>query len=260
MPARTSRLSAAHDLHQLDPVRRPDWRYQRARELVAQKRRPCWCPVRDDAAVRLMVSLLQRLRRGNESGHEELPAELAALMQALAIYEGPDPEFRVRLECEILAGQSDDEIAEVLGISAACVTAYERLFFDVRERLDCVGWIYSYAVNGKGSTAAQRELKSIAYYLGPAALHGPPGSNARDYWEAIKRIAQFMASLEHEFTPLQVLQLHQEIAAEQTANKALEAFTATVADAARELVAATGPNVGEERQPDAEPARLRIVA
>lgn len=252
MAKRTRFSRDKNELHELDPTRRPDWRFQRALKLAAHKR-PRRYAARDDDDVRTMTLLLLRLRHGNESRREELAAELAGPVQALAIFEGSDLDFRVRLECEILAGQSDDEIAELLGISTVCVTAYERSFFDVRSRLECRDWICSCAINGMGSPTVQREIKALAYHSGPAVLRGVPGSNAADNWEACKLVAQYMASLNH-LSPLQLLELHRELAAERRANQAVEAFNVTVADAARELIAAACPNAGEQNPPDAEPA------
>lgn len=95
--------------------------------------------------------------------------------------EHPDGEWRSILEARLLAGQSSVEIAYAFGTFPTSIDWYEKMFFDVRDRLDrrdyiikvILGTAADREANSSGSTTDhQRDMtfKLFAYFGGPMVL------------------------------------------------------------------------------------------
>jgi hypothetical protein len=85
------------------------------------------------------------------------------------------PRQRWEIEARLLAGQSDDEIAGRLGVEAEVVLAYEKIYFDVRDKLESTDWIRFNAIGPglyQGFDPGDLELvwKVYAFHLGPLVL------------------------------------------------------------------------------------------
>ena len=89
------------------------------------------------------------------------------------------------LQAGILARQTPEVLGEYLAIDPATVEAYEKIFFDVRDKLDHSGYIVTHVFEVRASYACDnvnqaisRWLAQVAYYAGwDAACH---------IWEANK--------------------------------------------------------------------------
>jgi len=155
--------------------RPPDWRWQRACELAEGAR-----PVRgrDDEVVRAACKF-RRLIQRCETDMDKLAALDAhpALYEAYSLYDATDDHTNNKweLEARLLARESLPAISDKLGIDIDAIMLYERIFFDVMDRLDAPGLI-THTVIGKSvqTGLAEREYdclwKLFGYWLGPSVL------------------------------------------------------------------------------------------
>ena len=187
-------IANAHhpDYAQYDPLPAPDWRYQRARQLyrAGKFRAGRW----DDKEIRTYFKLLRdfdgavKLSESNavELGDapdtdmlDKLFAKKPGLWCACRMHR--DGAWRTLIEARILARQTDAQIAQGFHTGPDTIFWYEKIFFNVRDRLDCDTWIYKAALKSSAGSAQgagypssienqARELKRIAYFGGKAAL------------------------------------------------------------------------------------------
>ena len=147
------------------PSRPPDWRWRRAvLRALGEDRRRRWD---DDWVARARRSLASP-GRGRRADPDP------AVSMALGLRDGP-ARRRWELEARLLAGQADDEIAGRLGVEPGAVHAYERLFFDVRDWLECTDWIAFHAIGPEprdSTLAVELEVtwKSWGFFCGPSVL------------------------------------------------------------------------------------------
>jgi hypothetical protein len=166
-PARYSPV----DAWKFSPDRRPDWRYQRVCELI-DRDRPGRCRPFDDRPTRAMRDFLVQFRVADAQQRQRLAKVYPGPSAAYALHQCADSDLRMTVECRILAGLSDEEIASKHALSAIAVQWYEAIFFHVRDRMEALDWIIATVLNPERSqlSPTQRTLKRIAYFLGPAAL------------------------------------------------------------------------------------------
>lgn len=116
-----------------NPFRPPDWRWQRANDLVTAGRyysRKC-----DDEETGVAVHYLRQQRRAvTRHAREVILQTFAYVSEAEAIRNRPTLQ-RLELEARILAGQSDVAAGDAMGAFAPTVQAYQDLFLDVRRCL-----------------------------------------------------------------------------------------------------------------------------
>lgn len=159
-----------------DNKRRPvDWRWQRACELVEGAR---LVRGRDDEVVRFACKFRRLMERCNDD-NDRLAALDAypAMYEAYSLYDASeDPtEHRWELEARILAKEAFDAISFKMGIDVEAINIYERMFFDVIDRLSSPSLI-THTVIGKAVQAglAEREYdclwKLFGYWEGPLVL------------------------------------------------------------------------------------------
>lgn len=121
--------------HPRNPNRPADWRWRRAVLLVEgrikRSRRV------DDTWV-LRAARFQATLRGcrDDGDHEALAEGMPDLYGAHSYFADPDPMRRWSLEARILSGESFEAIAGRFGIDAGVVTAFEKVYFDLVDRLD----------------------------------------------------------------------------------------------------------------------------
>ena len=100
---------------------------------------------------------------------------------AHCLYHAADVERRQILEARLLTGESDEEIARRFDIAPDAVNCYEKLFFNVRDRLHCSDWIYlttlrrpaAGAANENGALTDEERgfvYRRFGYYGGPLVL------------------------------------------------------------------------------------------
>ena len=122
---------------QSNPLRRPAWRYERALEASKPKR----FHTDEDPDVTEAVRMLRLLRSGTHADPNigirvfyRFPDLYRAYEVFQAGVEGP-AHARSAIESRLLAGQGDNEIAAALSMQPSAVATYERVFFNVRDRL-----------------------------------------------------------------------------------------------------------------------------
>lgn len=116
-------------LRQYDPFTPPDWRALDATRLAAGEKTK-WAE-EDDAAVQEYADFLRRAAVGQSDRQLVDEAEQSAMAIAHELYREHGLR-RAEIEARLVAGQSDEEIAETCGVPPDVVAAYERLFCCIR--------------------------------------------------------------------------------------------------------------------------------
>lgn len=173
-----------HRAYQIfSPFREPKWRLNRVLTLVDHEPRPLRSSRRrDDAYIMAYRKFLLKFRtcEDDEARLAMFPA-FPGLFYAHLLYYHPDREWRALVEACILAGMPDEEVAAELSTLPETVTWYERIFFNVRDRLDCEIWIIKNLLGrpeerrgGQDGRISDDQwamlLKLFGYYGGPAVL------------------------------------------------------------------------------------------
>lgn len=145
---------------QYNPFREPAWRNRRAMDLVNHRPRPKRAHrTLDDRDIKTYRSFLLALKNHGESARPKLIADFPALYFAHEIAHAPDSDWSALLEARLLAREPDSLIAERLHTYPETISWYERLFFNVRDRLDSRDYIFKCCLNSRnmsrtGETAA----------------------------------------------------------------------------------------------------------
>jgi hypothetical protein len=158
-------------LSRLNLLRPPDWRIQRAYEILQQNARAS--KLHDDNfVVRLKEFLLWRLVAETASDLLHLRIEMPDLFLAFEFHERSEPRLLWVLEARVLAGQAPAAIAAKIGIPPEAVSAYIHAYFDVGERLNCDDFIRQEVLSPlmKNGTSVEYIWKQVAYDHGPAAF------------------------------------------------------------------------------------------
>lgn len=125
--------------HRDNPSRSPAWRWMRA-GMIARRSVPKFRDW-DDNLVRDALDF----RRGIESEDVEAQAEAAAkwpaFHAALEIYKEGGPT-QWELEARVLASEAHSAIATKIGVPVEVVDSYTRLFYDVKDRLQCMSIVH----------------------------------------------------------------------------------------------------------------------
>jgi len=158
-----------------NPRRVPDWRWQRAGELVDGGR---VARGRDDAGVRQAVKFRRLLARCQTDDDRLVALDACpALYEAHSLYAAEDdaPEPRWELEARLLAREPFQSIERKMGLSTEVITAFELYFFDVISRLDAPSIIVHTVIGRSVQTGlAERDYdalwKLMGYLAGPLVL------------------------------------------------------------------------------------------
>lgn len=140
----------------------PDWRYQQAVLYVeaAENQDYNLLELEDDI---LVIRLYAFMRHGT-SGSTQLDAGIRYAIDA----ESCASDFGVgtRIKGYVMAGLSEEEIAERTGCDVESVDIFEKLFFDVREKRTCRDYMVSLAlpmVVDRSENPAKRRERSLLY-------------------------------------------------------------------------------------------------
>jgi len=158
-----------------DSSRRPPaWRWQRVGMLLEDGRRNIRRDRDQDqiAEIFRFRKLLERCQ--TDSDHMILAYSAADLYEAWSSWEDDDQLQKWELEARLLSGEPYEAIAQKLCLTRAAVTAYERYFFNVSDRLDAPGYI-THQVLGESVQAglAERAFDTLWKMFGYWCGHMP---------------------------------------------------------------------------------------
>jgi hypothetical protein len=152
-------------------MRPPDWCWRRAVYLHDRGQ-----PVLegfDSALVEVAVRLVSQLvSTRSKAGQVEPRRPASRLARAHAIYAGLPPQKRSILEAWVLTGLPAKEIAARCGLEKQVVLIYQKVFFDVRDRLGARGYITHNVLDLWPRPAATLDnvLKRFGFIGGPVVL------------------------------------------------------------------------------------------
>ena len=130
-------------------------------------------------------------------------ADYPAIFYAHSIYEKVTPNdqaVRWGVEARLLARQSNDEIARANGCSAETIEAYEALFFNIRDRLDCRDFIFNIAIGPPPAPGLKNGvngwlLKLFGFVGGPFVVDAMLGHIPNPLWaHTLDEVAGFFQS------------------------------------------------------------------
>ncbi|MEK6253236.1 MAG: hypothetical protein N2B05_00930, partial [Gemmatimonadales bacterium] len=156
-----------------DPLRPVDWRNRQAQSILDD--RPRMGDEREDYDTQQLarfrrIRALCRGKRDLRMLRERMPHVFAAV----EIHGQAAPAFLAGIEARILAGQTGAEIAELTGVPEDAIRLFEKLFFDVRDRLGARDFILNEVIpsGGQSGSDAQRfrDWKYFGYVGGPELL------------------------------------------------------------------------------------------
>jgi len=168
-----------------NPIRPPSWRWERARALFDRDPEAVTARRRTDgpqsyAWIKRALRFLTKLNAPGNANDAVLQVlrEWPDIYWAYNIFQNTTTNTRHAIEANILARQSDEQLAKKFGITAATATAYEALFFNVRDRLDNPSYITQgvllagmYRGGQNGSVNELYNLwKQYGYNYGPAMV------------------------------------------------------------------------------------------
>lgn len=173
-------VSYVQQLH-LDPYRRPDWRWERARYLVEHGN--YFSKKRDDTATGIAVKYMREVSRRSTGGHKRrIRSRFDHVDRASQEFEKSNGH-RLEIETRMLARQSDTAISYELGLPPETVQAYRDLFFDIQDRIDLKSYIV-HLINqfhpSKGTNAIT-VMQLSAYFQGPEVIE-PWMAYIREGW------------------------------------------------------------------------------
>lgn len=137
-------LPSYADVQKYNFFRPPSWRWERVLSLVDRPGEVIGrCTRRDDRVVRAAKSFAVRRQSADQMTLDRLQAENPALFYAYDFHQRAqdDPEAALYIQARLLARQTPEQVADVMGITADTVTWYADLFFDVIPYLDKRDWI-----------------------------------------------------------------------------------------------------------------------
>jgi hypothetical protein len=157
-----------------DPLQPLDRRWLRAGYLVEHDLPPS--PRHDDAWVERAVAYRRALAAcGDDEDRLRLAERMPAVAQAHALRLADPPLLRWAVEARILAREPFETIAWKCALSPEGVEAYERLFFNVIDKLDASSWIACQVIgprihHGLGEQDLDVLWRFVGYTYGPVAL------------------------------------------------------------------------------------------
>lgn len=172
------------------PLRAPNWCWLRALQIDAGGMR---ASKKVDGAsgfqwVRRAVTLKRRHEQftNNPAMMFSLSQADRALFWAHNIWTEDKVPTKWAVEAHILAGESDEEIAQKLGTDPAIVAAYEAVFFNVRDRLNHREYVLNVIIKDsviRGLNERQYDLlwKLFGYQAGPLVLDAVIGRFTSPY-------------------------------------------------------------------------------
>lgn len=197
-----------------NPSREPHWRWLRVLQIDKGGRRASRAA--DGPAGFTWIRRALRLKRrfdaagGRDTALFGLMHEDENLLWAHAIWSDERKPTRWAIEALILAGASDEFIAQRLGSDPGVIEAYEAVFFNVRERLDQPLYVVNVVLGEAVARGVQERQYDLLWKL--FAYHG--GIHALD------AIMQRAARIGKPTDPEQVPQFFQDFAVNTMKQKA----------------------------------------
>jgi hypothetical protein len=155
-----------------NPFRPPDWRWRGASQPpMKRSRRGC----RDDDWVVRCRRFQAKLEKAGGDVHQARLARAHKDVLAAYLLRQGEPRRRWEVEARVLAGQTDEEIGDRVGVDGTVIQAYEAMFFAVRTRLRCCDWVMACVIGPKlweGFDVGDVETvwKVVAYQCGPVVF------------------------------------------------------------------------------------------
>lgn len=158
------------EIQKFNPARSVSWRWERARWLVSKRRR--FSHSHDDETTERAVRYLRERARGRSANLGSVVRKhFQDIHLACQLHENGGAS-QLLVEARILARQTSAEIGLLTSVPPEVVSAYEALFFQVRDRLDARDWI-TVRVIGLGMSQQPDPaavFKLFAYLGGPMVL------------------------------------------------------------------------------------------
>lgn len=166
------------DFHPSNPFKTPNWRWEYARTLRERKGKSTR-GVEDQyvaTAVKFQVKLFQCQ---DDIARWDLMDEYPELYSAYLIFQRGSNEdrhpMRYAIEARLLAGQKFNEISNLIGVPVQTIELYERMFFNVCDRLQNSDYIMTCVIGPSvhaGLSDRDYDLlwKLFGYLYGPAVL------------------------------------------------------------------------------------------
>lgn len=171
-----------------NPNRVTDWRWQLGQYCVEHQLR--LSRRQDDAWVRKSRRFIRRLRGcHNDGDYLRLEWDQPDIYWAHRVYGSrlkSDRNLRCELEARLLARQTDDEIEGYCCLTKAAIAAFEKLFFNVRPRLEKPSYVVHVAVgdamhDGLSATDYPELWRLFGYFGGPTLVDLMVQTFARPY-------------------------------------------------------------------------------
>jgi hypothetical protein len=155
-----------------NPLRPPDWRWRRATQPPRKRRRR---GPRDDDWVGRCRRFQAKLEKAGGDVHQARWARAHKDVLAAYLLRQGETRRRWEVEARVLAGQTDEEIGDRVGVDGTVIQAYEAMFFAVRTRLKCCDWVMACVIGPKlweGFDVGDVETvwKVVAYQCGPVVF------------------------------------------------------------------------------------------
>jgi hypothetical protein len=156
-----------------NPLRPPDWRWKYGKQL-AEAQAPKTRAGRHVGLVRKFNMVL--LECQSETDHLQLVDEWPDLYEAWRIYSNEQAKSaRWEIEARLLAGQPFEAIAKLTRVSPEILTLYEKVFFDVLDKLDAPSYIVHtvlFESFNRGVSEKHHDIlwKMFGYWAGPHVL------------------------------------------------------------------------------------------
>lgn len=152
------------------PIRLPDWRWRRAKQLAYG---PFYfSKKRDDAPTGVAMQYMRELNQArSESKQLRIKKRYSYLTEAYFLYQSW-LRSRLEIEARLLAGQSDMAIALAMKIPPPTVQAYRDLFYHIEDRLLASTYISQVVIGVRpGQQPTDEQLfKLQAYSHGPQVI------------------------------------------------------------------------------------------
>jgi len=171
------------DYQKTNPCRTAAWRHDHVVKLLEARPRPRQpSRLHDDSFIHKYHDFLLRYQRAaSEEVRRALFADYKPIWLAHSFYMNADCEGRALLEARYLSRESDERIAERTGFLADAIAWYEKLFFNVRDRLDARDWVVKTIRDtagrrrrGSDALLSEREIgqfyRLLGYFGGPLIL------------------------------------------------------------------------------------------
>jgi hypothetical protein len=177
-------------LHPNNPFRPANWRFERARIMRETKTRGRGRRTDDQWVHRAYKFQSGLAKCKDDVDRYELMEEFPDLYGAYLIYQRGENEdrhpMRYAVEARLLAGQNNYDIAGRLGVESGLIEAYEKIFFNVREKLNNPDYIMTCVLGPSihaGLSDRDYDLlwKLFGYIYGPLALDAFIHATTRKY-------------------------------------------------------------------------------